>query len=156
MHGDEIQQLAGLLRRLAAAGLGVPRMPRVAFEALRGVAVLPAVEILVTSTGRDVLLTRRDDQHWSGFHIPGGFVGCGETLQMACARVAHRELGVAASMERLIGHYTWPDHPYASALSLLCLCRVEETPRHGTYFERLPPDILAGHRLMLEEFWPMA
>ncbi|HKU41001.1 MAG TPA: NUDIX domain-containing protein [Polyangiales bacterium] len=153
MHGDEIQQLSGLLRKLAAAGMGVPRMPRTVFESLRGVAVQPAVELLVTTTGRDVLLTRRDDEHWSGFHIPGGFVGCGETLEMACARVATAELGVGARMERLIGHYTWPDHPYASALSLLCLCRVDETPRYGRFFDPLPSDILAGHRQLLEAFW---
>jgi 8-oxo-dGTP diphosphatase len=155
MHGDEIQRLSDLLRKLALAGLGVPRMPRIAFESLKGVVVQPAVELLVTSTGRDVLLTRRDDEYWSGFHIPGGFVGCGETLQMACTRVANAELGVSASMERLVGHYTWPDHPYASALSLLCLCRVEQPPRHGQYFDRLPSDILAGHRQLLEEFWPV-
>jgi 8-oxo-dGTP diphosphatase len=153
MHGDEIQQLSSLLRRLAASGMGVPRMPRAVFEALRGVAVQPAVEVLVTRTGRDVLLTRRDDEHWSGYHIPGGFVGCGETLQLACSRVALAELGVEARMERLVGHYTWPDHPYASALSLLCLCRVDEAPRHGTFFDPLPSDILASHRQMLEEFW---
>ena len=87
------------------------------FEALKGVATQPAVELLVTSNGRDLLLTRRDDRHWSGWHLSGGFVGARETVEQACDRIARAELASGARLERLVGHYSWTDHPYASALS---------------------------------------
>jgi len=45
------------------------------------------------------------------------------------------------------------EHPYASALSLLCVCRLAGAPRDGEYFERLPPDVLPEHRRLIEEFW---
>lgn len=150
---DEIQTLATLLAKLSASGLGVPRMPRDVFFALKGVVVQPAVEVLVTRNEREILLTRRYDQHWSGHHIPGGFVGVDEPLEAACDRVARAELGVGASFVRLIGHHTWLGHPYASALSLLCLCRTDEAPRDGQFFETLPDDLLSDHRDLLARYW---
>jgi ADP-ribose pyrophosphatase YjhB (NUDIX family) len=151
---EEIAQLARLLRKLSAEGLGIPRAPKAVFLALKGVVAQPAVELLVTRTGRDVLLTRRDDQDWSGWHLPGGFVGAGESLEAACRRIATVELGTAATLDRIVGHYTWTDHPYASALSLLCLCRLEGKPSDGQFFETLPSDLLAQHRTLLEANWP--
>jgi ADP-ribose pyrophosphatase YjhB (NUDIX family) len=154
MTDEEVSTLAQLLRQLAAEGLGTPRTPKEVFGALRGVCTQPTVELLVTSSGQDVLLTRRDDRHWSGWHLPGGFVGVGETLQAACERVGRAELGAVATFDRIVGHYTWTDHPYASPLSLLCLCRLEATPTDGQFFAVLPPDLLSQHRALLESCWP--
>jgi ADP-ribose pyrophosphatase YjhB (NUDIX family) len=151
---EESAQLAQLLRQLSAEGLGVPRAPKAVFLALKGVVAQPTVEVLVTQNGRDVLLTRRDDDDWSGWHMPGGFVGAGESLEAACDRIARRELGTPARLLRLVGHYTWTDHPYASALSLLCVCQLEGEPNDGRYFDPLPPDLLVQHRALLEASWP--
>jgi ADP-ribose pyrophosphatase YjhB (NUDIX family) len=146
--------LAQLLQKLAAEGLGVPRAPKAVFLALKGVVAQPTVELLVTQDGRDVLLTRRDDDDWSGWHMPGGFVGAGEDLAAACDRIARRELGTPARLLRLIGHYTWTDHPYASALSLLCVCELSGAPNDGQYFDPLPADLLLQHRALLQASWP--
>lgn len=154
MTDDEIQQLAQLLRKLAAEGLGTPRTPKDVFVALRGVVTQPTVELLVSRDGREVLLTPRRDKHWQGLHLPGGFVGVGETLEAACDRVARSELGVGAVLERLVGHYTWTDHPYASPLSLLCLCRLDGHPQVGEFMSALPDDLLRQHRVLLERWWP--
>jgi len=153
MTEDEIQQLAALLRKLAAEGLGTPRTPKDVFVALRGVVAQPAVELLVRRDGHEVLLTPRHDKHWAGHHLPGGFVGVAERLEDACDRVARAELGVGATLERLVGHFTWSDHPYASPLSLLCLCRLDGEPKVGSFFAKLPDDLLDQHRAMLESWW---
>lgn len=154
MTDDEVQQLALLLRKLAAEGLGTPRTPKDVFVAFRGVVTQPTVELLVSTDERDVLLTPRHDKNWSGHHLPGGFVGVGETLQAACDRVARAELGVGATLERLVGHFTWTDHPYASPLSLLCRCRLEGAPQVGRFFATLPDDLLRQHRTLLRSCWP--
>jgi ADP-ribose pyrophosphatase YjhB (NUDIX family) len=151
---EEVQELARLLRKVSAEGLGVPHLPKDVFVAMRGVVTQLAVEVLVSQDGRDVLLTPRHDQHWAGWHLPGGFVGVSESLEQACSRIAHRELGVNATMTRLVGHYGWTDHPYASAVSLLCLCTLEGPPSDGQYFAELPTTLIPQHRALLERFWP--
>ncbi|MDB4976265.1 MAG: hypothetical protein JWN48_4606 [Myxococcaceae bacterium] len=154
MTADEVALLTQLLRKLSAEGLGTPRTPKEVFGAFKGVVTQPAVELLVTRSGSDVLLTRREDRHWHGWHLPGGFVGVEETLEAAATRIAKVELGTGAKLQRIVGHYTWPNHPYASALSLLCLCELEGAPADGQFFEPLPDDLLAGHRALLQRFWP--
>lgn len=153
MTDDEVQLLAQLLRKLSAEGLGTPRLPKEVFGALRGVCTQPTVEVLATRDGRDLLLTPRHDKHWSGWHLPGGFVGVGESLEAACERIARVELGASAKLERIIGHYTWTDHPYASPLSLLCLCQLDGEPQHGQFFDELPREVIPQHRELLERWW---
>ena len=155
MTPDEIAQLASLLRKLAADGGGTPRMPWEIFSALRGVVCQPALEMLVTRTGRDVLLTTRHDQSFSGHHIPGGFVGAWEPLEIAADRIARRELHVSARPIRIVGHHTWAEHPFASALSLLCLCELSGEPADGAFFDcdSLPSDLLPEHRQLLDAYW---
>jgi ADP-ribose pyrophosphatase YjhB (NUDIX family) len=158
MTEDDIAQLALLLRKLAEEGLGTPRTPKDVFVPLRGVVVQPTAEVLVSRTGRDVLLTRREDRNFHGYHLPGGFVGVGEGLSEACDRIAQRELGAGAQLTRIVGHYTWQDHPYASPLSLLCLCQLYGEPRDGTSFDvrALPDDLLPQHRALIESSLPLA
>jgi hypothetical protein len=151
---DELEALARLLRKLAAEGLGTPCLPKEVFSAFRGVVAQPAVEVLVTRSGSDVLLTRREDKNWHGYHLPGGFVGVGESVEAACDRVAKRELGASATLQRIVGSYAWTDHPYASPLSLLCLCTLDWPPRDGVFFDHLPEDLLCQHRELIESCWP--
>ncbi|MGE0701492.1 MAG: NUDIX domain-containing protein [Hyphomicrobiaceae bacterium] len=156
MTPDEIAQLAGLLRKLAGEGLGTPRMPLEVFRAMRGVVAQPVVELLVSHTGRDVLLTPRHDADFQGHHLPGGFVGAGELLEHAVDRIARRELGVSARLVRIAGHYVWEDHPFASPVSLLCHCNLDGEPHDGTLFDvaALPADLIREHRVLIEAFWP--
>jgi ADP-ribose pyrophosphatase YjhB (NUDIX family) len=151
---EEVRELARLLRKVSAEGLGVPHFPKEAFVALKGVVSQIAVELLVTRDGRDVLLTPRHDKHWDGWHLPGGFVGVDESLERACARIGARELGVNVRMRRLVGHYAWTDHPYASAVSLLCACELDGPPHDGEFFHELPASLIAQQRALLERFWP--
>jgi ADP-ribose pyrophosphatase YjhB (NUDIX family) len=153
MTDEEIALLARLLKQLSDEGLGTPRTPKQVFVAFKGVVTQPTVELLVTRDGHDVLLTPRHDKHWAGHHLPGGFVGVGESLEAACERIARVELGTGAALERVVGHYTWTDHPYASPLSLLCLVRLEGAPSAGTFFDPLPDDLLVQHRALIEKSW---
>jgi ADP-ribose pyrophosphatase YjhB (NUDIX family) len=151
---DELEGLARLLRKLAVEGLGTPRLPKEVFSAFQGVVTQPTVEVLVTRSGSDVLLTQREDKNWHGYHLPGGFVGVGESVEAACDRVARRELGASATLQRIVGSYAWSDHPYASPLSLLCLCTLDGPPRDGAFFEQLPDGLLRQHRELIESCWP--
>jgi hypothetical protein len=52
-------------------------------------------------------------------------------------------------MECIVSHATWNDHPYASALSLLCKCEFSEEPSTGRFFTRFPEPMISRHRELL-------
>lgn len=138
MTPEEISQLTGLLRKLKSSDLLSPKMPLEVWKAIQQVVPQPAVEVVLTTTGKNFLLTYRKDQHWDGWHIPGGFMLYRESIADACNRIANRELGINVQYDQLVGAYMWPDHPYASALSLFCVCSSDQTPEVGEFFTEIP------------------
>lgn len=146
------QQLVALLRRLAEAGGAMPNTPRAIWDALAGVVPRLAVELCLVR-GEAILLSHRDDETWQGWHIPGGFVGCGESLADACRRIAERELGIALELDAVVGSFAWPDHPCGSVLSLICLCRSDALPSSdvGELFVELPQPMIRHHAGMVDE-----
>ncbi|GAA2704345.1 NUDIX hydrolase [Micromonospora olivasterospora] len=152
---EELLRLLGLLRE---RGGHVPHMPLAIWRALSTLTPQPAVELLVTSDGSDVLCTWREDEHWHGWHLPGGFVGPGESAEQACDRVARRELGFGVDVVGHLGTFAWPDHPYASTLSLLYACRARGGPaaladrRDGSLFRSPPPVLIPHHRAFVDRF----
>jgi ADP-ribose pyrophosphatase YjhB (NUDIX family) len=152
MTEAEIEQLRSLLLKLRAEGLKPPLMPLGVWKALRGLVVQAAVEVLITRNGKDFLLTWREDEHWRGWHIPGGFLCPGESIEAACQRLAKRELDIEVRFERVDTVYVWPDHPYASVVSLVCICSLEGTPRTGSFHQRIPDDMVPHHAAFLRSF----
>lgn len=156
---SEQRELVALLRRLAQAGGAMPTTPRPIWDALAGVVPRLAVE-LGFFDGEAILLSHRDDETWQGWHIPGGFVGCGENLASACRRIAQRELGefgMTVELVGVVGSFAWPDHPCGSVLSLLCVCRSEASPRAARgsrmdFFVELPQPMIRHHAGMVAEF----
>ena len=145
LSAAEERELARLLRKLTDAGLRSPRMPAEVWRLLHGLVPQPAVEVVVTRTGRDVLLNHRRDRDWDGWEIPGGFMLYHESVEDACRRIAEREIGTSVAFERIVTAYMWPDHPYGSPLSLVCLCRPLGEPTRGRYFEELPDGMVPHH-----------
>lgn len=150
----QVETLATLLREVARSGQGVPNLPAPVFAALKDVVAQPTAELLLEREGR-VLLTPREDEHWRAWHLPGGFVGCGEGLDDACRRLALRELGIDVRLEGIVGHGCWPDHPYASPLLLLCRCAFDAAPAAGEFFAEPPEALIPRHRELLRAYgWP--
>lgn len=152
LDSSELEQLVTLLRRLAAEGGAVPTTPRPVWDALAGVVPRLAVELFVLDEHDAVLLTARDDELWRGWHVPGGFVGSGETLASACRRVGERELGVELALRAVVADFAWPDHPCGAVLSLLCACEVAERPRTGQFFAALPSPMVRHHAELVARF----
>ena len=145
LSAAEERELARLLRKLTDAGLRSPRMPAEVWRLLHGLVPQPAVEVVVTRTGRDVLLNHRRDRDWDGWEIPGGFMLYRESVEAACLRIAEREIGTSVAFERVVTAYMWPDHPYGSPLSLVCLCRPDGEPTRGRYYTELPANMVPHH-----------
>lgn len=149
----ESRRLLALLDRLRSAGGSIPNMPEPIFRALRGIVALAAVELVITESGADVLLTRRDDGDWRGWHLPGGFVAPNESMSDACNRIARRELGIAVTLTRILTAEGWRDHPYASVVSIACECRPLDRPGDGRFFRNMPDDLLLQHRPFVASFF---
>lgn len=144
LTASEQDQLVKLLRRLAEQGGAMPTTPRAIWDALAGVVPRLAVELVLQD--RDaILLSWRDDETWHGWHLPGGFVGCDESLADACRRIAARELAIEVDLAGVIADFAWPDHPCGSVLSLLCAVRFTATPSAGKFFVELPSPMVRHH-----------
>jgi len=141
-----IAALAGQLRQLAVEGRGIPHLPAPILAALRDLAPIVVVELCIVDAQGAVLLTWRDDEHWRGWHFPGGFMGPGESVAEACARVAQRELGAAFVLGGVVGVESWPSHPFASPVALLCRGTLDGPPSDGRFFAEVPADLIVEQR----------
>jgi len=66
------------------------------------------VEILI-KTVEGTLLTLRDLPSWNNlWHIPGGTVYYGETVERAIQRIALDEIGLKVSLVKLLGYLHYP------------------------------------------------
>ncbi|MEK7563441.1 MAG: NUDIX hydrolase [Patescibacteria group bacterium] len=155
MTPEEIQQLEALLKKLRTEDLLPPKTPLPVWKAIHGVVPVPAVEVIVTTTSKNFLLVHRKDADWDGWHIPGGYLHHRESIEDGCKRIAHEELGISVAFERVIDTYMWPDHPYSSALSLVCVCTASEKPEEGEFFTEIPKEIINHHGDFLQKFLSM-
>jgi hypothetical protein len=152
MKREEIKQLTKLLKHLKSEKLVPPNTPFEAWIAIQEIVPTPAVEVLITRTGKDFLLVLRKDKHWNGWHIPGGFMLYQESIEDACNRLAKRELGNAVKFEKVITAFMWPDHPYGSPLSLVCQCKTSQKPKTGKFFTNTPSNMIPHHDKFIDEF----
>ncbi len=152
MTEAEIAQLETLLQKLRTDDLLPPKTPYGVWKALHGIVPVPCVEVIVTTTGKNFLLTYRKDEHWDGWHIPGGYMHHKESVADACTRIGRKELDVDVTFTKVIGAHMWQNHPYSSALSVLCVCTAKEMPKVGEWFTEIPASIILNQGGFLETF----
>lgn len=120
------------------------------------------VEILL-KTKRGIVLTMRQNSGWEGlWHIPGGTVYMGETLEKAVERVARRELGVGVRIKTLVGSITYPTAKQYAGLGwpvgIAFLVEITEgelgmgvKERLG-FFKQLPEETIPEQREFLSKY----
>jgi ADP-ribose pyrophosphatase YjhB (NUDIX family) len=64
---------------------------------------------LVVKNNQGIALTKRAIEPWKGFwHLPGGTIYFGESVENAVKRIAKQELGIAVKIEKLLGYIEYP------------------------------------------------
>jgi 8-oxo-dGTP diphosphatase len=127
----EIQSAVKTLKKVAA----IPRMPEAVFEQVVAKAVCGIVELIVCNKAGKVLLTWRDDKFYYGWHIPGGFIGVGETIEQAITRIAKREVGGPVKNAKFVGYFNYRKlDPRSHSLSLVHVCERETALSDGKFF----------------------
>lgn len=118
------------------------------------------VDLLIKDRDGSTLLSWRDDQYGSGWHIPGGIVRYRETLENRISEVARIELGTAVKAEpQPCDIAQFPNGPRGHFISLLYQCKLtypiapELIFRGGQpkrdmikWFKGAPDDLLPVHR----------
>lgn len=137
-------------------------MPEQLFEAFLPKAVCAIVELVVRNKAGKILLTWRDDKFYRGWHIPGGFMGVGESLEQAAQRIAKRELGSTVKHLAFVGNFNYRNmDPRSHSFSIVHTCTSEQTPKNGRYFsvaeiKKIPRKDLLYHvppLLKLAKLW---
>lgn len=152
MRAEEIDKLVKYLKKLRKEKLVPPKMPYPVWLELAKIFPLAAVEVLITTDGKDFLLTERDDEYWNGWHIPGGFILAKETFAQACSRLALKELLVKTYFQYISGVYVWNKHPFGAPISIVCVCKTKESQQVGKYFTEIPNSAIEFHKTFIEDF----
>lgn len=120
------------------------------------------VEVVV-KTDKGIVLTKRSIPPYLGqWHIPGGTVYLGETLEQAVKRVAKEELGVKVEMEKLLGYIEYPNEKknggFTQPVGVAFLVRIKSGKLCGSKqgeevkaFRNLPTQMIVDQRKFLQE-----
>lgn len=137
-------------------------IPDAAYPWIQKLVCWAAVEVMIVrkkrhGLGLEVLLRKRknDPLGLNGWHIIGGYIKPGETVQKACTRHACDDAGVRGVKNLcLIGGQQWTDHPLGFPYSSLIVCepvgRVQERD-NLKFFDDIPdsPMIHENHKAYL-------
>jgi 8-oxo-dGTP diphosphatase len=91
----------------------------------------PTVDVVILLPGdRVVLVKRKNPPH--GWALPGGFVDQGETLELAAAREAEEETGLAVALVEQFHAYSDPRRdPRKHTISTVFIGTADGEPRGG-------------------------
>ncbi len=121
-------------------------LPEAIFESFIHLVPFVACELIVTDRKGGILLTRRDDKYWRGWHIPGGLLRYGESFHKRLNATALRELGRRVVDFRFLMAHNHGVGARSHDVSLLFLCRLSGAPKDGEFFKTPPRDTITEHR----------
>lgn len=134
------------------------------------------VDLFITDSNRQVLLSWRDDEHYGkGWHIPGGCLRLKETMDSRIQKTALKELGCEVSYENnpllvkeLIikkdRHWLKNQLERSHNISILFDCKLpedykiknqndnEHTAGFLKWFDYVPEDLLEAHKDIYKEY----
>jgi hypothetical protein len=131
-------------------------IPEEAWGAVQKAFALPYIELAIIrcnpESGQvEILLSHRTDQHWAGWHIPGGlWRKCHTRDECIASLVKTENLGGAAISVLTQGEWEkWHDHPYGNPISHVVICTGENIVETETerWFSSVPDGMISdnGH-----------
>ena len=137
----EIRALARLLKKVPA----VPNIPKELFLLIMQKNVPVTIDLAI-ERGKKILLTRRNDAYFKGWHFPGSFMSPGETIKQAQKRTALLETGLKIQKSHLLGVSNFIRGKRFHFVSFFFLCRVTGAPKDGAWFLKCPRNIIPEHK----------
>ncbi len=124
---------------------------------------LPYIELCIVRRNAEsgwvqILLTHRTDEHWHGWHIPGGLWRTPWSFSQGLSSIFERELGSGVEFRLLCtGQFCkWEQHPYGHPISHIAIIEAAGIAENETtrWFDGVPPDMIADggyHSRFIEE-----
>ena len=132
-------------------------LPKAEFDAIYRRVPRLCVEVVIADRQRGVLLALRDiPPNIGAWHIPGGTVLFGESLEQAVKRIAEFELGLDVGVGDLLGYIEYPSHyengldsPVGLAFACEPAAALDGAPEGCEWFRELPEGLYAEQRAFL-------
>lgn len=137
------------------------KLPKDEFDSIYRRVPRLTVEVLAR-TDEGIVLSRREIPPCVGmWHIPGGTVLYGETLEQAVKRVAAEELGLSVAVERLLGVIEYDVEEYGiHPVGIAYLARAVSGRLRGSdqgqavqAFRAIPEDTIPEQQRFLAAHW---
>jgi ADP-ribose pyrophosphatase YjhB (NUDIX family) len=147
------------------ATVGMKKLSPKEFEAIYRKVPRITAEVIV-QTPRGIVLTLRDIDPYKGqWHIPGGTVLFGETLERAVRRVAKEELGIAVTIKKILGYIEYPsarrNGGYGWTIGIAFLTKLHAGKLRGSaqgksvrVFRALPDNLIVEQETFLQKQRP--
>lgn len=102
-----------------------------------------------------VLMWHRSDEHYIGWHMPGGYMLLGETDWQWCERVLKKEADLKLTKVQFIRRFnTRPETGFVPnhQMAHFFLCEAEGEPTKGKFFPltAIPEDTLGHHKYYID------
>ena len=115
---------------------------------------------LVIKTDAGVLLSQRDIAPWKGFwHLPGGSVFFGESIDQAAKRIAKAELGISIKIKKTLGYGEFLEEiklvgRHSVSIALLCTTAAKKIrgswqAKNVGFFKKIPKPIIPEHAKLI-------
>jgi len=124
------------------------------FEAVITIVPQTCIEAVVVDNlerPSKILVVWRDDQHYRGWHFPGGYIRFGQDFDETVRSVITRELGVPVKSftdtEVKYSHLDSRGH----TLGTIFLVELEGNPTQGQWFDHVPEELLEHHKDFLKK-----
>ncbi len=116
------------------------------FDALTPVTTHVACEMVVANQRDEILLTYRRDSFWQGWHFPGGLLRFKESFFNRLKITAREELGVKLLSAKFLFPLNYIHSARGHDASYVFLCKIQDKPKDGKWFKKIPKDIIPEHR----------
>lgn len=137
------KQLVELLGKVKSPLKGLPEP---LFLALTKIIPFASCEIVIMNENNELLLTRRDDEWWRGWHFPGGLMRYGETFFDSLQNTARRELGIKLTSYKFLFPWNYTNSSRGHTVSFIFLCTTRQKPKVGKFFKTMPRDTVRLHK----------
>ena len=114
-----------------------------------------ACEVLIYDKKKGILLLKRRDRYYKGWHIPGGLLRFRESFDERIQAVARDELGIHISSHKLINTYNYIDDPRGHTVGFVFLCRATGIAKNGKYFKTIPKNTLSHQKPYLKKVFAL-
>lgn len=121
------------------------------------------VEVLI-NTPEGILLTLRNLASWNNlWHLPGGTVYYGETVEEAVVRIASEEIGISVTPTKLVGYLHYPseekERGFGWSIGLVFSCDTQtqdiqlgDQASRYQFFKSLPDNIVIEQKQFLNTY----